>query len=140
MFFVEYDWQIARVRAAHDGVYILRTQFQPDGWPLSKKEKKRKKREHCFDVAPVRGKKNPRTFCVGFRVCCAVIGFAERLAVSCRRSLLTRRLPYTTLSLNRVFADSLVGLDFLQSVYYINPAPTFEKIFCCGEKWLKFHF
>ena len=34
----------------------------------------------------------------------------------------------------RVFAENSVGLGFLQSVSYIKPIPTHEKILCCGEK------
>ena len=35
---------------------------------------------------------------------------------------------------------SLVGLGFLQSVSYIKPIPTHEKIFAVGKKWPKCHF
>ena len=36
----------------------------------------------------------------------------------------------------RLFAENLIGLGlgFLQSVSYIKPIPTHEKVSCCGEK------
>ena len=37
-------------------------------------------------------------------------------------------------SKNRVFADNLVGLGFLQPVSYIKPLPTHEKLFAVWEK------
>ena len=39
-----------------------------------------------------------------------------------------------------VFAENLVGLGLLQSVSYIKPILTHEKLFAVGKKWLKCHF
>ena len=41
--------------------------------------------------------------------------------------------PRTILTLNRVFAENLVGLGFLQSVSYIKPIPTHERLFTVGK-------
>ena len=39
-----------------------------------------------------------------------------------------------------MFAENLFGLGFLQSVSYMKPVPTHEKIFAVGKKWPKCHF
>ena len=40
-----------------------------------------------------------------------------------------------TINMMGVFAENLVGLGFLQSVSYIKPNPSDEKVFCCGKTW-----
>ena len=54
---------------------------------------------------------------------------------------LTEEIPNKYIPWNRVFAENLVGLGFLQSILYnIDPSPRFFFFFSSGKKWPKGHF